>query len=119
MTGYHTRWAGPREAADDPERIAIREALAFGKALYDIRTALGLSVAELTYASPADTTSAPSGSKATPPNHPLGDTALVRAGTADLLGRRNRRPHQLRQTEQADLGLSLGLARIGDVLFCR
>jgi transcriptional regulator with XRE-family HTH domain len=47
MTGYHTRWARPEEVADDPERIAIREALAFGKALYDIRTALGLSVTEL------------------------------------------------------------------------
>jgi transcriptional regulator with XRE-family HTH domain len=47
MTGYHTRWARPQDAADDPERIAIREALAFGKALYDIRTALGLTVAEL------------------------------------------------------------------------
>jgi hypothetical protein len=39
--------SGSQDAADDPERIAIREALAFGKALYDIRTALGLSVAEL------------------------------------------------------------------------
>lgn len=47
MTGYHTRWARREEMANDPERIAIREALAFGKALYDIRTALGLSVAEL------------------------------------------------------------------------
>ena len=47
MTGYHTRWARPQDAADDPERIAIREALAFGKALYDIRTALGLSVTDL------------------------------------------------------------------------
>jgi transcriptional regulator with XRE-family HTH domain len=47
VTGYHTRWARPQEPVDDPERIAIREALAFGKALYDIRTALGLSVAEL------------------------------------------------------------------------
>jgi transcriptional regulator with XRE-family HTH domain len=47
MTGYHTRWARPEELADDPERIAIREALAFGKALYDIRTALDLTVAEL------------------------------------------------------------------------
>jgi transcriptional regulator with XRE-family HTH domain len=47
MTGYHTRWARPEEPPDDPERIAIREALAFGKALYDIRTALGLSVADL------------------------------------------------------------------------
>jgi transcriptional regulator with XRE-family HTH domain len=47
MTGYHTRWARPEVVADDPERIAIREALAFGKALYDVRAALGLSVAEL------------------------------------------------------------------------
>ena len=47
MAGYHTSWVRPEEAADDPERIAIREALAFGKALYDIRTTLGLSVAEL------------------------------------------------------------------------
>jgi hypothetical protein len=47
MSGYHTRWARPEEAADDPERIATREALAFGKALYDIRTELGLTVAEL------------------------------------------------------------------------
>lgn len=47
MTGYHTRWVRLREQADDPERIAIREALAFGKAVYDQRMALGLSVAEL------------------------------------------------------------------------
>jgi hypothetical protein len=47
MTGYHTRWARPQDAAGDPERIAIREALAFGKALYNIRTALGLTVAQL------------------------------------------------------------------------
>ncbi len=47
MTGYHTRWARPEAQDDDPERIAIREALAFGKALYDRRVALGLSVADL------------------------------------------------------------------------
>ena len=47
MTSYHTRWVRLREQADDPERIAIREALAFGKAVYDQRMALGLSVAEL------------------------------------------------------------------------
>jgi len=47
MTGYHTRWTRPADTADDPERIAIREALAFGKALYDTRNELGLSVAEL------------------------------------------------------------------------
>jgi transcriptional regulator with XRE-family HTH domain len=47
MTGYHTRWAPLAQAADDPERIAIREAMAFGKALYDRRLALGLGTAEL------------------------------------------------------------------------
>ena len=47
MTGCHTRWARPAEPADDPERIAIREALAFGKAVYDIRTELGLTITEL------------------------------------------------------------------------
>lgn len=47
MTGYHTRWVRPPEQAEDPERVAIREALAFGKAVYDQRCALGLSVAEL------------------------------------------------------------------------
>jgi transcriptional regulator with XRE-family HTH domain len=44
MTGYHTRWARPGAQIDDPERIAIREALAFGKALYDRRVALGLTI---------------------------------------------------------------------------
>jgi hypothetical protein len=44
---HHTRWARLEDAADDPERIAIREAPAFDKALYDIRTALNLAVAEL------------------------------------------------------------------------
>jgi transcriptional regulator with XRE-family HTH domain len=47
MTGYHTSWARPAEPAEDPERIAIREALAFGKAVYDVRTALGLTVEDL------------------------------------------------------------------------
>jgi transcriptional regulator with XRE-family HTH domain len=47
VTGYHTRWARIGTQDDDPERIAIREALAFGKALYDRRVALGLTVAEL------------------------------------------------------------------------
>jgi transcriptional regulator with XRE-family HTH domain len=47
MAGYHTRWARPEEFADDPERIAIREALAFGKAVYDVRTALRLTVSDL------------------------------------------------------------------------
>ncbi|MFD0888410.1 multiprotein-bridging factor 1 family protein [Streptosporangium algeriense] len=47
MAGYHTRWVRPEPQIEDPERIMIREALAFGKALYDRRAALGLSVAEL------------------------------------------------------------------------
>jgi transcriptional regulator with XRE-family HTH domain len=47
MTGYHTRWVRPPEQPEDPERLAIREALAFGKAVYDQRRALGLSVADL------------------------------------------------------------------------
>ncbi len=47
MTSYHTRWVSPEAEGEDPERIAIREALAFGKALYDRRCALGLSVADL------------------------------------------------------------------------
>lgn len=47
MTGYHSRWVLPDADASDPERVAIREALAFGKAVYDRRTALELSVAEL------------------------------------------------------------------------
>lgn len=47
MADHHTRWTRSEESAEDPERIAIREALAFGKAVYDVRNALGLSVAEL------------------------------------------------------------------------
>ena len=47
MTGSHTRWARPEAEPEDPERIAIREALAFGKAVYDRRVVLGLSVVNL------------------------------------------------------------------------
>ncbi|MGN9839177.1 excisionase family DNA-binding protein [Nonomuraea sp. H19] len=47
MIGYHTPWKRLPAQDEDPERIAIREALAFGKALYDRRVALGLSVTEL------------------------------------------------------------------------
>ncbi|MET8139306.1 helix-turn-helix transcriptional regulator [Sphaerisporangium sp. NPDC005288] len=47
MGGYHTRWVRPEDPPEDPERIAIREAMAFGKALYDRRLALGLSTVEL------------------------------------------------------------------------
>lgn len=49
MTGHHTRWVRSEGQVEDPERIAIREALAFGKAVYDIRTALGLTVSDLAY----------------------------------------------------------------------
>jgi transcriptional regulator with XRE-family HTH domain len=47
MPGYRTRCVLPTEQSEDPERIAIREALVFGKAVYDQRRALGLSVADL------------------------------------------------------------------------
>jgi hypothetical protein len=47
MTGYRTRWVRQPEQDEDPERLAIREALAFGKAVYDQRRALGFSVADL------------------------------------------------------------------------
>ncbi len=47
MAGYHTRWVRPPEEAEDPERVAIREARAFGKAVYDQRRTLGLSVTDL------------------------------------------------------------------------
>ena len=47
MTGYHTRWVLPDADDSDPQRIAIREALAFGKAVYDRRAALQMSVAEV------------------------------------------------------------------------
>jgi transcriptional regulator with XRE-family HTH domain len=47
MTGYHTRWVLSAAEADDPERIAIREALAFGKAVYDRRTSMSMTVANL------------------------------------------------------------------------
>ena len=39
MTDCHTRWVRPPEQSEDPERIAIREALAFGKTIYDRRRA--------------------------------------------------------------------------------
>ena len=47
MTGYHIRWVLPDADASDLEQITIRETLAFGKAVYDRRTALQMTVAEL------------------------------------------------------------------------
>jgi hypothetical protein len=46
MTGHRTCRARPSEPADDPERVAIREALAF--AVYGIRTVLGLTITSAT-----------------------------------------------------------------------
>ncbi|WP_194891185.1 helix-turn-helix domain-containing protein [Catenulispora pinisilvae] len=43
----HIRWAPSRALTADPERIAIREALAFGKAVYDRRTKLGWTIEQL------------------------------------------------------------------------
>lgn len=47
VNGSHTRWVRLEAGPEDPERIAIREALAFGKAVYDRRVALDMSVAEV------------------------------------------------------------------------
>lgn len=47
MTGSHIRWVRREAESEDPERIAIREALAFGKAVYDRRVDHNLSVADL------------------------------------------------------------------------
>jgi hypothetical protein len=71
MTGSHTRWVRSEADAGDLERIAIREALAFGKAVYDRRVALAAwrPPSTPTSASPPATTSAPSASKPTPPDH--------------------------------------------------
>jgi hypothetical protein len=49
ITGYHTRWVRPPERPEDPERIAIREALAFGKAVYDQRQVTPWASASLTW----------------------------------------------------------------------
>ena len=47
MTGYDIRWIRPPKQLEDPERIAIREALALAKAVCDQRFALDLSVTDL------------------------------------------------------------------------
>ena len=47
MTSQHAHWTPSGAEADNADRIAIRQALAFGKALYDRRTALGLTSVEL------------------------------------------------------------------------
>jgi len=60
----------PPEQSEDPERITIREALAFGKAVYDQRRALGLSVADLAGRAEMTPTRS-SGSKRAAPSPPL------------------------------------------------
>jgi ribosome-binding protein aMBF1 (putative translation factor) len=47
MSGSHSGWARAGGEAENPERSAVREALAFGKAVYDQRVTLGLSAADL------------------------------------------------------------------------
>lgn len=47
IAAYHTGWVRQRSQEEDPEGVAIRESLALGKALYDRRTRLELSVEEL------------------------------------------------------------------------
>jgi hypothetical protein len=47
MTGHHTSRVSPPEQPQDPERIAIRQALALGKALHDQGRALGRSAVGL------------------------------------------------------------------------
>ena len=39
MTDCHSPWVRTPEQSEDPERIAIREALAFGRAAYERRRA--------------------------------------------------------------------------------
>ena len=47
MTGDHSRWVQPDAGKSDQRQTPVREALAFGKAVYDRRTAVGMTVAEL------------------------------------------------------------------------
>ncbi|MGK4578437.1 helix-turn-helix domain-containing protein [Kitasatospora sp. HPMI-4] len=42
-TGYHTRWVIPDEHRESPEYIAAGRRIAFGQAVYDCRSQLGLS----------------------------------------------------------------------------
>jgi hypothetical protein len=47
MTDYDIRWLRPPKQLEDPERIAIREVLALGKAVYDQRCVLDISITDL------------------------------------------------------------------------
>jgi hypothetical protein len=47
MTAHDTRWVCPPERPEDPERIATRAILAFGKAVNDEHRAFSFSIANL------------------------------------------------------------------------
>lgn len=47
MTGYHTKWVVPDAHRDSPEYIEAGTRIALGQAVYDRRTALGISQSEL------------------------------------------------------------------------
>lgn len=47
MKGYHTKWTIPDEHRESPEYIEAGTRIALGQAVYDRRTALGISQTEL------------------------------------------------------------------------
>ncbi|SDT78758.1 helix-turn-helix domain-containing protein [Actinoplanes derwentensis] len=47
MKGYHTKWAVPDEHRESAEYIEAGTRIALGQAVYDRRTVLGISQAEL------------------------------------------------------------------------
>ncbi|MBN1170596.1 MAG: helix-turn-helix domain-containing protein [Micromonosporaceae bacterium] len=47
MTGYHTKWVVPNAHRESPEYIEAGARIALGQAVYDRRTALGISQSEL------------------------------------------------------------------------
>lgn len=51
MNGYHTRWQVPPEHREDPEYRAAGRRMDFAQAVYERRTALGWSTAELAHRS--------------------------------------------------------------------
>ena len=47
MTGYHTKWTVPDEHRESAEYVEAGARIALGQAVFDRRTALGISQAEL------------------------------------------------------------------------
>jgi hypothetical protein len=47
MRGYHTKWSVPDEHRESAEYIEAGARIALGQAVYDRRTALGISQTEL------------------------------------------------------------------------